>query len=64
MTDTRATVMIAQAMALAGVTRRTIYYWLKANRVQAAERRQGKALRLYVDSLPQKRGHARQVDRL
>jgi excisionase family DNA binding protein len=46
----RPRVNLAQACAIAGVSRRTIYYWLQLGKVEAV-RTAGGALRIYADTL-------------
>jgi excisionase family DNA binding protein len=46
----RQTVSIMQACALVGVTRRSIYNWLKAGKLDY-KRTAGGSIRIYVDSL-------------
>ena len=46
----RERVSMSQAAELAGVSRRTLYNWLEANKIEAV-RTAGGALRIYVDSL-------------
>lgn len=46
----RATVNIVQAMKLVGVSRRTIYYWLAAHKVEQAPS-VGASVRIYTDTL-------------
>ena len=46
----RPTVTIKQAMVIAGVSRRTIDFWLKDNRVQYV-RTAGVGIRIYRDTL-------------
>lgn len=46
----RPTVNIAQACELAGVSRRSIYYWLEAGKVDYI-RTAGGQIRIYADSL-------------
>ena len=46
----RRVVNIAQACAIAGVSRRTIYYWIANGKAQAI-RTAGGRLRIYADSL-------------
>jgi excisionase family DNA binding protein len=52
-TPDRVTVNIRQAAALVGVSRRTIYHWLKAGKLET-RRTIGGGLRIYEDSLWQK----------
>jgi excisionase family DNA binding protein len=46
----RQTVSIMQACAVVGVTRRSIYNWLKAGKLDY-KRTAGGSIRIYVDSL-------------
>lgn len=46
----RTRVNLAQACAIAGVSRRTMYYWLSLGKVEAV-RTAGGALRIYADTL-------------
>lgn len=46
----RRTVNIAQACAIAGVSRRSIYYWLEAGKVEYVRTAGGK-IRIYVDTI-------------
>lgn len=46
----RERVNIAQACAIAGVSRRTIYYWLQSNKVEWV-RTAGGPIRIYADTL-------------
>jgi excisionase family DNA binding protein len=46
----RPRVNLMQACAIAGVSRRTIYYWLQLGKVEAV-RTAGGALRIYADTL-------------
>jgi excisionase family DNA binding protein len=46
----RQTVSIMQASALAGVSRRTIYNWIAANKVEY-KRTAGGSIRIFVDTL-------------
>jgi len=48
--EPRVTLTIYQAMARVGVSRRTIYHWLKANKIQYV-RTAGGSVRIYADSL-------------
>lgn len=44
-----------QAMEVANVARRTIYFWMEKGKVEIAGRTAGGSLRLYKDSLWQKK---------
>lgn len=46
----RKTVNVAQACAIVGVSRRTLYYWMSQNKVQF-KRTAGGCRRIFVDSL-------------
>ena len=46
----RRTVNIAQACAIAGVSRRSIYYWLEAGKIEYVRTAGGK-IRIYADTL-------------
>jgi len=46
----RARVNIAQAAKLAGVSRLTMYYWIRDGKVDAVTTETG--VRIYVDSIP------------
>lgn len=50
MTDERRTVNIDQACELAGVSRRTIYNWIHAGKLEY-KRTAGGSVRIYEDSL-------------
>ena len=41
---------IAQACAIAGVSRRTIYYWIEAGKIEYVRTASG-SIRIYVDTL-------------
>lgn len=56
MSDDR-TVNVAQAMQLAGVSRRTITYWITQGRVQV--QRNGRDVRIVKASIPAKRPQGR-----
>lgn len=64
MTEERTTVSIMQACELVGVTRRTIYNWIEAGKVEY-RRTAGGSIRIFTDSLwqadtvsPRLRAHA------
>lgn len=48
--DGRETVNILQAMQLVGVSRRTIYYWLAAGKLEYARSARG-SVRIFTDTL-------------
>ncbi len=50
MPPSRLTVSIMKATALVGVSRRTIYYWLKSGKLEYI-RTAGGAIRIYSDTL-------------
>jgi excisionase family DNA binding protein len=56
----RPSVSITKACELAGVTRRTIYNWLKAGKVESI-RTAGGSIRIYADSLFRPSDHQRQA---
>ena len=51
----RQRVNIMQACALAGVSRRTIYYWIQSGKVEWV-RTAGGAIRIYTDTVFRKKG--------
>jgi hypothetical protein len=51
---TRPSLLVNQAAAHAGISRRTMYYWIATGKVESFKTRGQQSTRVYIDKLPER----------